>query len=68
MADDHQIGQFSAFADLIGDQAHVQKGGIANALLLAAGGELVEDELAALVEDLAHFTGKIQIGLETQRT
>src|SRR5262245_39839970 len=66
MADHNQIGDFRPVANLIGDQAHIEKGRVANTFLFAARHEIFENRLAALFEDLSHLAREIQIGFKSQ--
>src|ERR687898_2677374 len=68
MTNHHEVRDLGALADFVGDQAHIQDGGITNVLLFAARREIVENDLATLFEDFAHLAGKIQIRFEPQGT
>src|SRR5258705_4024784 len=66
MTDDHQIRNFGALANLIGDQSHIEMRGVTDGFLFTARGEIFENGFAALLEDFPHFAGEIQVRLEAE--
>src|SRR5688572_27395276 len=68
MANHYEVRDFRAFADFIGDETHIQQCSAANVLLFAASHEIIENNLAAFLEDLPHFAGKVQVRFEAQGT
>jgi hypothetical protein len=67
MADDDDVGRASALADLIGDHADVHQRLAAYVRFGRPLGEFGEHRAPALLEDLAHLRGEIEIRLEAER-
>ena len=66
MPENHQIRNFGAFADLIGDQSHIEMSGVTDAFLFTARGEIFENGFAPLLEDFSHLAREIQIRFEAE--
>ena len=67
MTDHHQIGNLGPLADFIGDQPGIEKGLRPNIFCRAGIAEVVENKFAAVIEELSHLGGKIEIGFESER-
>ncbi|MDX2167055.1 MAG: hypothetical protein SF182_08330 [Deltaproteobacteria bacterium] len=67
MADDHQVGGAGALGDLVGDDAHAQRGVGAHAALGRLLGERVEQRAPALFQHAAHLRGEVEVRLEAER-
>src|SRR5262249_53906363 len=65
-ADDDQVRRARALDDLVGHDAHAERGVGAYAALRGLFGKRLEQRFAALLQHAAHLRGEIEIGFEAE--
>src|SRR5215510_6522777 len=67
MANNHEIRNFGALADFIGNQAHVQESLMFDPPITASLGKIFQNNFASFFQDFTHLRGKVEVRFESER-